>query len=385
MARLKLSRCGAAAGGLVLLALSTGAGQPQQNPDYGFVLAKMGLVFYRGDEKIDCPEGRSPSLREAFLATQTPAEQARLLKPENAVELERKYKEDYVFGPGGKDICTNSAAFDTPDRPLQKTVQSRIGPGMDLDGATSDDHPAPGACAHKSFTSPTGETGVDNQFFRAIACNTFWRGASTGVGDGAGELRWTSDPAVVIVRGVDSWENDPHVEVVIAASPDKPPVDTTQAITDGGSLGVTTNSRYRTVLNGRIENGLLTTDPANLVLPLNWVGASGGEFILNHARLRVRLTPNGDLEGDAGGYRPIDNALAVMHVGGPGVASTAGVDCASVRKTLRVLADGDPDPKTGVCTSVSVGLNFAAKPAFVFDRGVLVGAPRGGAIQQARR
>jgi len=87
----------------------------------------------------------------------------------------------------------------------------------------------------------------------------------------------------------------------------------------------------------------------------------------------------------AGGYRPIDNALAVMHVGGPGVASTAGVDCASVRKTLRVLADGDPDPKTGACTSVSTGLNFAAKPAFVFDKGVLVGAPRGAPVQQAQR
>ncbi|CAN7273605.1 hypothetical protein LJR225_001357 [Phenylobacterium sp. LjRoot225] len=384
MARLKLSRYGAAAGGLVLLAFSAGAGQPRQNPDYGFVLAKMGVVFYRGDEKIDCPEGRSPSLREAFLATQTPAEQARLLKAENAAELEHKYKEDYVYGPGGKDICTNSEAFDTPDRGLQKTVQSKIGPGLDLDRAASDDRPAPGACAHKSFTSPTGEAGVDNQYFRAIACNTFWRGAATGVGDGAGELYWTSDPVVVVVRGVDSWENDPQVEVLIAASPDKPPVDTTQAITDGGSLNVTSNPRYRIVLTGRIENGVLTTDPANLVLPRSWVGASGGEFILNHARLRVRLTPQGELVGDAGGYRPIDNALAVMHVGGPGVASTAGVDCASVRKTLRVLADGDPDPKTGACTSVSTGLDFAAKPAFVFDKGVLVGAPRG-PIQQAQR
>lgn len=385
MARLKLSRYGAAAGGLILLAFATGAGQPQQNPDYGFVLAKMGLVFYRGDEKIDCPQGRSHSLREAFLATQTAAEQARLLQPENAMELERRYKEDYVFGPGGKDICTNSEAFDTPDRELQKTVQSKIGPGMDLDRAASDDRPAPGSCAHKSFTSPTGETGVDNQFFRAIACNTFWRGASTGVGDAASQQPWTSDPAVVIVRGVDNWRNDPQVQVVIAASPDKPPVDTTQAVTDGGSLSLTSNPRYRTTLNGRIENGVLTTDPANLVLPFSWVGASGGEFILNHARIRVRLTPSGDLEGEVGGYRPIDNAVAVLHVGGPGVANTAGVDCASVRKTLRVLADGDPDPRTGACTSVSTGLNFAAKPAFVFDKGVLVGAPRGRSILQAQR
>lgn len=83
------------------------------------------------------------------------------------------------------------------------------------------------------------------------------------------------------------------------------------------------------------------------------------------------------MKGEAGGYRPIDNAIAFMRVGGPGVAETAGVECASVRKTLRMLADGDPDPRTGQCTSVSTGLRFAAKAAFVFDQGVLVGAPRG--------
>src|SRR5690348_9365210 len=88
MARLQMLSTGAAvAGGLIMIAFATGAGQPQHNPDYGFILTNMGMTFYRGDEKIDCPEGRSHSLKEAYLATQTPAEQARLLKPENSVEL----------------------------------------------------------------------------------------------------------------------------------------------------------------------------------------------------------------------------------------------------------------------------------------------------------
>lgn len=380
----KLAKGGAAAGGLVLLTFATGAGQPQRNPDYGFVLTNLGMTFYRGDEKIDCPEGRSNSLRDAYLVTQTPAERARLVKPENSVELEKKYKQDYVFGPGGRDICTNAAFFDTPDRESQKTVQSKIGPGLDLDGA-ADGAAAQGACAHQSFTSPTGEKGVDNQFFRAIACNTFWRGASSGVGDAAGDLHWNDNPTVVIVRDVQSWENDPHVEVVIGASPDRPTLDATQKIVDGGSLRITDNPRYRAVLNGRIENGVLTTEPGNIVLPYNWVGASGGEFLLNHARIRAKLTPEGELKGEAGGYRPLDNAIATLEVGGPGVASTAGVDCASVRKTMRILADGDADPKTGACTSVSQGLDFGAKPAFVFDEGRLIAAPGGGAIRQAQR
>lgn len=386
MARLQmLAAGGAVAGGLAVLAFATGAGQPQRNPDYGFILTNMGMTFYRGDEKIDCPEGRSHSLKEAYLATQTPAEQARLLKPENSVEFERKYKEDYVFGPGGRDICTNAADFDTPGRETLKTTQSRIGPGLDLDGA-SDGATAPGTCAHRKFTSPTGEQGVDNQFYRAVACTTAWRGAASGgVGDFAGDLPWTDFPTVVIVRGVENWQNDPRVEVVVGASPDKPALDATQKIAGGGSFAITDKPRYRVRLTGRIENGVLTTDPGDLVLPRNWVGASGGELLINHFRMRVRLTATGDLSGEAGGYRPLDNAIAVLEVGGPGVASTAGVECAAVRKTLRILADGDPDPKTGACTSVSTGLSFAAKPAFVFDKGVLIAAPGGSATRQAQR
>jgi hypothetical protein len=56
-----------------------------------------------------------------------------------------------------------------------------------------------------------------------------------------------------------------------------------------------------------------------------------------------------------------------------------------MRKTLRLLADGDRDPVTGKCSSVSTALTFAALPAFVFDQGALIGAPGGKAIQQAQR
>jgi len=376
----------ALAGGLALITFATGADQPQRTQDYGFVLTNMGMTFYRGDEKVDCPQGRSHSLREAFLATQPPAEQARLLKPENSVELERRYKQDYVFGPGGRDICTSPAYFDTPDRETLKVDQSKIGPGLDLDGAP-DGAAGPTTCAHQQLTSPTGTTGVDNQFFRAVGCHTSWRGAEGGgKGDFMGDLHWNDNPTVVIVRDVQSWENDPHVEVVIGASPDRPTLDATQKIVAGASLAITDNPRYRTVLNGRIENGVLTTDPGDVILPYNWVGASGGEFLINHLRIRARLTPKGELEGEAGGYRPLDNAIATLETGGPGVASAAGIDCASVRKTLRVLADGDRDPKTGACASISEGLDFGAKPAFVFDKGVLVGAPGGGgSVREAQR
>lgn len=379
----KLSTWGAVTGGLVVLAFTTGAGKPQGDRAFGFMLTSMTVDFYRGDEKIDCPEGRSHTVREAFLATQTAAERERLLKPENSVELERKYKGPYVTDSDGRDICTDSAVFDTPDRETQKLVQSKIGPGLDLDGVP-EGKATPATCPHQNFVSPTGEAGVDNQFFRVVACNTAWRGASSGVGDFAGE-NWPENPTVVIVRDVQSWENDPHVEVLIGASPERPALDAAGKVADGASLTLTDNPRYRNLMTGRIENGVLLTDPADLVLPYNWVGASGGEYIVKRIRIRVKLTPDGDLKGQAGGYRGIDNILAVPHVGGSGVGSVAGLECASVRKTLRLMADGDRDARTGQCTTVSMGLTFGARPAFVFDKGVLVASPGGGAMRQAMR
>ena len=382
----KLAYLGAGAGAMGLIALATGAGKPQDNPDYGFVITKLSPAFYRGDEKIDCPEGRSPTLREGFLLTQTSAERARLSKPENSTELERRYKTDYVYGPHGADICTSPAAFDTPERPLQRTTQSKVGPGLDLDGAKDDASATPHTCGHQSFESPDGEAGVDNQFYRAIACNTFWRGApSGGTGDAVRESPLTNAAAVMIVRDVQSWQDDPRVEVVIAPSPDDAPTDVQQKIVSDGSLEISPDAKRRTVLVGRIENGVLTTEPADLVLPRSWVGALKGEFIMKRTRLRLKLQPGGQLAGLAGGYRPIDNVMGMYMVGGPGVASVAGLDCASVRKTLRTLADGDPDPKTGACTTVSAAMEFAAAPAFVFDKGVLVGAPGGKVVRTAGR
>lgn len=349
---------------------------PAQAQVQGFFLHQLDMAFYRGDEKIDCPEGRSHTVREAFLATQSSDEQKRLQLPENSVEFEKKYKVDYIFDKNGRDICTDADLFDTPDRGTQKLVQSKIAPGMDLDRA-----PANGVteqtCAHDGFTSPEGEQGVDNQFFRAVACNTFWRGGESGSGDvlGGGGIVWAANPTVVLVRDVQSWQDDPEVEVEIAAAADRPAADARQMPSEGASLSITDDPRYRMRAKGKIEKGVLTTEPRDLVLPFNWNVKSGGEFIVRHMQLRVRLTPDGQLAGKAGGYRPVDNAIGILHVGGPGVAGAAGVECASVRKTLRLLADGDPDPKTKQCTSVSTGLAFGAKPAFVFEKGVLLNPP----------
>lgn len=350
----------------------------EPGPSYGFVVTNLSPAFYKGPEALDCPDGRSHTVKEAFLATLSPAERTRLQKPENVAEFEQGYKVRYVYRGDGKDICTHAAAFDTPDRNTQKILKGPLAFGLNLDGEDSKGAPA-GGCAHDNFKSPSGETGVDNQYFRAIGCNTFWRGAGEGVGDDV-ELhrrKWADNAAVLIVRGVDSWADDDSVEVEISASVTPSATDSSRRLLSGASYVVTPNARWRTTFTGRISKGLLIADPSDMILPMNWVGGSGGEYILKHLRFRVKRLPDGNLDGVGGAYRPIDNALAIQQVGGEGVASTAGVECASVRKTFKLLADGDRDPKTGQCTTVSTGLDVTATPAFVFDGHRLIGSPDG--------
>ena len=45
----------------------------------------------------------------------------------------------------------------------------------------------------------------------------------------------------------------------------------------------------------------------------------------------------------------------------------AGIDCAGEYNTLKKLADGMRDPKTGQCTAISSALELKAVPAFVND------------------
>lgn len=343
----------------------------------GFVVS--GLIPPVIQEPGACPQGTALKVKDAFLAQLPPEERARLADKANEAEFTRRWQAD-IFGPNGTNVCSQPDMF---DRPLMRTVQSANARGLDLDGGS----PSDSTCDHQEFTDPHGTSGVDNQEYRVMGCTLEWRGTDGIKGDiavgthqflASGE--WTQ---VILLRGVDSLENDDNVEVIYANTPDRPVTDSTGRFLPGASFTIsTTPPRERNVLRGRIVNGVLETDPQDIRLAMTW-GQGGARDIrgvrtkydYRKGRLRLAFQPDGSLKGYLGGYRPVFDVIQSPAIGGPGSALVAGIDCSAMLATLKKYADGERDPKTGKCTAISSALEMTAIPAFVND--VATGSSQG--------
>ncbi|MBW8753708.1 MAG: hypothetical protein JF595_06085 [Sphingomonadales bacterium] len=334
----------------------------------GFVVENFVEPVIQG--KDACPTGPAPRLRDVYLNTQPAAERERLMRKENEPELTQRWH-SYAFGPNGTNICSQPDMF---NHAVMPAVQSKLAWGLDLDGGNTAE-----GCAHDSFATPNGERGIDNQEYRAMGCSLEWRGVDGVQGDIATGMKqfmasgeWTQ---VILLRGVDSLQNDNDVEVIYANTPDRPPADTKGNFLHGASFNISDKApRHRNVLHGRIVNGVLTTDPATIELVQTW-GQGGArdirgnrtKFDFRKGRLQLAFQPDGSVRGMLGGYRPLFDVITAEALGGAGSALVAGIDCSAYLATLRKYADGLKDPKTGQCNGISSAFQINAVPAFVND------------------
>lgn len=345
---------------------------PPANGIMGFVIDQFVQPVFQ--DKGACPEGTVLKLRDAYLQTLPADERARLSRKENETELVRLWH-GYAFGPRNTNICSQPDMF---SRPAMRTVLSQTSWGLNLDGKDGGGDSA-ATCAHDNFTDPHGQAGIDNQEYRVMGCTLEWRGVDGTNGDQQVGMRqfitsgeWTQ---VILLRGVKSLVHDDNVEVVLANTPDRPPVDSKGRFLPGASFSVSDKApRNRNVLHGRIENGVLTTEPADILLAQTW-GQGGARDIRGNrtkwdfrsGRLRLTFQPDGSLHGLLGGYRPVFDVIQSAAIGGAGSATVAGIDCAQQLQTLRRYADGIRDPRTGQCGGVSSAVEIGAIPAFVND------------------
>jgi hypothetical protein len=247
----------------------------------------------------------------------------------------------------------------------------RFGYGFNLTGDRS--------ASSGAFEDPeTHETGVNNQLFRAIGCIPAYKGSPPPQPPLEAEYRWDSTRSamgawLISISG-DDLGRDGEVTVTFETSIDPATTQDANAhIQSDMTFRVGAHPVSRNVLRGRLVGGVVTTEPATIVMKCDSYIQPVFEF--RQARLRLKLQTGGRLEGVLGGYQPwyplYWSHAKVGYIDERGF----GVDAPALFYALRRYADAYPDASTGENTAISAAYMIEAVPAFVAPAGAR-GAPR---------
>lgn len=313
-----------------------------------------------------CPDGLNLNEREYFNIPRGAVREAR----ERLGSLQAA--EDEVFPP---DACRDPLA--QPD-PGYITFDADVPvAGLDLDGVAST-RARGGQCAHDDFTSPDGQTGIDNQHWRLVGCTRGYQpDGQIQRGADSGSFIKEGIPILMEVTGVDDVRNDDDVRVRFASSADIITLDAASGVVPWTSMDLYEDPAYVSEQTaGRITDGILTIEPVDVRLRYRQQ-VIDFEYYFRGLQVRAEVLPDGGLKGMIGAYWDIDNMFRLRndhrtrnrHTG-RGASDALGFMCAGMYHALPRLADGHPDPETGACTSISTAYHFEAAPAFVIDPGV---------------
>jgi hypothetical protein len=339
----------------------------------GFVVNNYEPAFYYGGRSgteapgSDCPKGTIPILDyKTVLKTswRTDAEIEKITRPVSAGgEGERVVSPAMQHRGFRRDIDTYVNPFTAPDPGMQE-VTGKIAEGFNLDG-----NPDTGG-----FTSPGGERGIDNAFYRAWGCIMSFRGTpyhaylSQRANDKMLDGLYT---IVIRLSGNSNPMNDDNVTFEVAYSPDRVVKDAMGNVVRDVSFRVAKTEQY-TRLNARIHNGVLETEQADVRMPaFSWGETSRGEALFQKGRVRLVLNKDGSLSGVVGGYRDWRDVYGRDTFNVPSGGATRETyyheNQIGMYYALKRNADGIPDPKTGENTAISAAFRFTARPAFVVD------------------
>jgi hypothetical protein len=326
------------------LVMSAGAttanAQAINNRTVGYALTSaLWALHQTADGKAECPDGFNEGPREQFK----------------------------VLFPNGGPVEKTQLAYESMvryplDKPLNFPYREAHGPtslGLNLDGkATPED-----------FTSPAGEQGVDNQLFRAIGCTRLFRtpdGTYAHFTD-----MWVKEFAfnriLMEVSDVDSLTNDDSVNVTLYRGRDRLMSDATGVnIVPGGSNRIDTRFGQRFVhhMKGKIKDGVLTTEPADVYWPWAVFFRRPGGYEMRGLRLSLKITPD-KAEGLAAGYADVDSwASQLVRAWSTHHSSYGGLSQPSLYPELKKLADGYPDAQ-GHNTAISSALSISMVQVFI--------------------
>lgn len=362
--------------------LSAQGGSFLRDTEAGFVVTKFAYAVGPKSDATACPAGMSKDVSLIFGASPEGQRRPGEGDEEYSKRLENGGKA-ISAAPDGRNYCMHPGI--APPDPHTRVLVSTLAQaeGIDLDGKVSRSQ-ADARNGRLDFIGVDGAEGVDNQFWRAVGCNRSFQSAgqsnSFDIGMYAGE--WG---ILIKLGGVDDLRNDDSIEVGIYANADPIQISPTREALEYATYAMDQERPFRATTTGRIENGILTSDPVDVRFH-SVVNALYLQRQLREARIRATVSPQGVMKGYLAGYTPVnalydhqfgyrnakiaDGSLAPIQrrLGtSNGAARVLGHTCQGIWQSLHRLADGHPDPKSGAFTSISTQYRFEARPAFVVD------------------
>jgi len=240
---------------------------------------------------------------------------------------------------------------DAVEDPNIETVTGKFAYGFDL-GGTSES---------AKFVDPETGDKVDNQLWRAVGCTESFD-AIPPVMPYPEELAWQamtdSAPAWLIQIEGEDLSKDGNVTVTLDRATRHPKRDARGEFMAGATYVIDPNPRSHNVLRGRITQGVVTIEPAEIFLEAEMPYYA--EIALRNTHMRMKLGPDGKLSGYWGGYQDWRRWI-YMYTARP--ANNA--DTIGLYHAVKKMADADPDPRTGQNRYISTTYRMQAVPAYV--------------------
>lgn len=357
--RLTPTLCALAAATVTGLAATSHAQEPSK---LGFVMESWYTAIYDTEYMEECPEGIAIGNDEIWINSLSPEEREIETGGGTLQVLDMPRRPNsYLRGPNREDVCWHPESVVDPP---MRIVHGKYSYGMNLDGNT-DGRATANTCAHGNFTTPDGKVqGVDNQLYRLMGCVYGYRSEGYLEHHANRERQDESKGIILIdIENVDDPYNDESVEVSFYLSATSLQFDTSGRIVPYGSYQIV-KDRYGDTVSGKITDGVLTTEPSDIVLP--FYGNDGvTEMINRDFRIEMEISEDGTrAKGLWAAYRPVldywDYIQKVQHDAPVGQYS-----CPALYVAAHELADGYPDPETGECTALSSAFTFEAVAGFI--------------------
>lgn len=306
----------------------------------------------------DCPQGTMPEVnRRELLKTsyRTYEEVDKIMDPEKP--MTNRYLG--IRGPNGENVYKEP--WVAPDPGLWE-VEGDIAFGFDLDG-----NPETG------FTSPAGQPGIDNEYYRTAGCWMSWRGPERSshhakyINDGMRDGVYT---IAVVLSGNDSPENDADAKMAFYLSKDKLVKDASGNIAPDYTFRVDPDERFQTVVPVSIDEGVVTSKaPRNLnIRNVESARMFPSELVLHDAQLQ--FSPNdaglpGAMTGYIGGYRSTEAYWKGWAAAGSIHEAVTHIDLVGYWYGLQRNADYKIDPESEKNDAISTAYRMFLIPAFV--------------------